>query len=93
LDPKRLALIKRQAHDTFPNAGAYDEAVEWAGMRPATPSGVPLLGATAYRNLWLNLGHGALGFTLACGSGRLLSELIGERQPSIDLQGFNHRAA
>ena len=93
LDPKRLALIKRQAHDTFPNAGAYDEAVEWAGMRPATPSGVPLLGATAYRNLWLNLGHGALGFTLACGSGRLLSELIGERQPSIDLQGFSHRAA
>jgi len=54
---------------------------------------LPLLGATAYRNLWLNLGHGALGFTLACGSGRLLSELIGERQPSIDLQGFSHRVA
>jgi D-amino-acid dehydrogenase len=93
IDPKRLALIKRQARDTFPDAGAYDEAVEWAGMRPATPSGVPLLGATAYRNLWLNLGHGALGFTLACGSARLLSELIGQRRPSIDLHGFNHRAA
>lgn len=93
VDPKRLALIKRQARDTFPDAGDYDAAVEWAGMRPATPSGVPLLGATAYRNLWLNLGHGALGFTLACGSGRLLSELIGRRQPSIDLHGFNHRAA
>lgn len=93
VDPKRLALIKHQARDTFPNAGNYDAAVEWAGMRPATPSGVPLLGATAYRNLWLNLGHGALGFTLACGSGQLLSELIGQRQPSIDLQGFNHRAA
>jgi D-amino-acid dehydrogenase len=62
---------------TFPDAGDYDAAVEWAGMRPATPTGVPLLGATAYRNLWLNLGHGALGFTLACGSGQLLSELIG----------------
>jgi D-amino-acid dehydrogenase len=48
IDPKRLALIKRQARDTFPNAGAYDAATEWAGMRPATPSGVPLLGATAY---------------------------------------------
>ncbi|MFJ2365314.1 D-amino acid dehydrogenase [Pseudomonas sp. NPDC087697] len=92
LDPKRLALIKRQARDTFPNAGAYDAAVEWAGMRPATPSGVPLLGATAYRNLWLNLGHGALGFTLACGSARVLSELIGQRSPSIDLQGFTPRA-
>lgn len=93
VDPKRLALIKHQARDTFPDAGHYDAAVEWAGMRPATPSGVPLLGATAYRNLWLNLGHGALGFTLACGSGRLLSELIGQRQPSIVLHGFNHRAA
>ena len=93
VDPERLALIKRQARDTFPNAGDYDAAVEWAGMRPATPSGVPLLGATAYRNLWLNLGHGALGFTLACGSAQLLSELIGQRQTSIDLQGFSPRAA
>lgn len=93
LDPKRLALIKRQARDTFSQAGDYDAAVEWAGMRPATPSGVPLLGATAYRNLWLNLGHGALGFTLACGSAQVLSELIGQRRPSIDLQGFTPRAA
>ncbi|MBV4492905.1 D-amino acid dehydrogenase [Pseudomonas oryzicola] len=93
LDPKRLALLKRQARETFANAGDYDYAVEWAGMRPATPSGVPLLGATAYRNLWLNLGHGALGFTLACASARLLSELIGQRRPAIDLQGFTPRAA
>jgi len=89
VDPQRLALIKRQARDTFPQAGDYDAAVEWAGMRPATPTGVPLLGPTAYRNLWLNLGHGALGFTLACGSGRLLSELISQRPPSIDLHGFH----
>ncbi|UZT92546.1 D-amino acid dehydrogenase [Pseudomonas koreensis] len=93
VDPERLALIKRQARDTFPDAGNYDAAVEWAGMRPATPTGVPLLGATAYRNLWLNLGHGALGFTLACGSGQLLSELIGQQRTSIDLHGFNPRAA
>lgn len=93
LDPKRLALIKRQARDTFADAGDYEQAIEWAGMRPATPSGVPLLGATGYCNLWLNLGHGALGFTLACGSAQLLSELIGQRRPSIDLQGFTPRAA
>ncbi|UZE23449.1 D-amino acid dehydrogenase [Pseudomonas sp. B21-056] len=92
-DPRRLALIRRQARDTFPLAGDYEHAVEWAGMRPATPSGVPLIGATRYRNLWLNLGHGALGFTLACGSGRLLSELIRQRTPSIDLQGLAPRAA
>ena len=93
LEPKRLALIKRQAVETLPLAGDYAQAVEWAGMRPATPTGVPLIGASAYRNLWLNLGHGALGFTLACGSGQLLAELIGEQVPSIDMRGLAPRAA
>ncbi len=93
LEPKRLALIRRQAVETFPLAGDYAHAVEWAGMRPATPTGVPLIGASAYRNLWLNLGHGALGFTLACGSGQLLAELIGQHMPSIDMQGLAPRAA
>ena len=77
----------------FPLAGDYQHAVEWAGMRPATPTGVPLIGASAYSNLWLNLGHGALGFTLACGSGQVLAELIGRHIPSIDMQGFAPRAA
>ena len=62
-------------------------------MRPATPTGVPILGASGYRNLWLNLGHGALGFTLACGSGRLLAELIAQRQTSIDMHGLAPHAA
>ncbi|WP_411391439.1 D-amino acid dehydrogenase [Pseudomonas sp. MPB23] len=93
LEPKRLALIKRQALETFPLAGDYAHAVEWAGMRPATPTGVPLIGASGYRNLWLNLGHGALGFTLACGSGQLLAELIDRHTPSIDMQGLAPRAA
>lgn len=93
LDPKRLALIKHQAQETLPNAGTYDDAIEWAGMRPATPSGVPLIGATAYRNLWLNLGHGALGFTLACGSARLLSDLMTQRAPSIEMHGLAPRVA
>lgn len=93
LVPKRLALMKRQAMETFPAAGDYTHAVEWAGMRPATPTGVPLIGASAYRNLWLNLGHGALGFTLACGSGQLLAELIGQQVTSIDMQGLTPRAA
>ena len=92
-DPGRLALMRRQAAQTFAEAGDYQAAVEWAGMRPATPSGVPLIGATAYRNLWLNLGHGALGFTLACGSGQLLGELIGQRCTSIDMQGLTPRVA
>ncbi|MFK8332981.1 D-amino acid dehydrogenase [Pseudomonas sp. BJa5] len=93
LDPARLASIRQLAATTFPDAADYSQAREWAGMRPATPSGVPLLGATHYRNLWLNLGHGALGFTLACASGALLAELIAGRAPSIDLHGLSPRAA
>ncbi|MBA1427368.1 D-amino acid dehydrogenase [Pseudomonas orientalis] len=93
LEPKRLALMKRQALETFPLAGDYTHAIEWAGMRPATPTGVPLIGASRYRNLWLNLGHGALGFTFACGSGQLLAELIDQRTPSIDMQGLAPCAA
>lgn len=93
LEPKRLALMKRQSIETFPTAGDYANGVEWAGMRPATPTGVPLIGASVYRNVWLNLGHGALGFTLACGSGQLLAELIGQHTPSIDMQGLTPRAA
>ena len=92
-DPKRLAQMRQLAASTFPDAGNYHDAIEWAGMRPATPTGVPILGASGYRNLWLNLGHGALGFTLACGSARLLSELIARTKPSIDLQGLAPYAA
>ncbi|RWU20784.1 amino acid dehydrogenase [Pseudomonas alkylphenolica] len=93
LDPARLASMRQLAASTLPNAADYTHAREWAGMRPATPSGVPLLGTTRYRNLWLNLGHGALGFTLASASGQLLAELIAGRAPSIDLHGLTPRAA
>lgn len=77
VDAGRLRSMRRLAGETLPRAADYDQAVEWAGMRPATPTGVPIIGATAYRNLWLNLGHGALGFTLACGSGERLARMMG----------------
>ncbi|MBF8673843.1 D-amino acid dehydrogenase [Pseudomonas fulva] len=77
LDKRRLQSMRRLALETLPHAADYAHAVEWAGMRPATPTGVPIIGATPYRNLWLNLGHGALGFTLACGSGQRLARMIG----------------
>ncbi|MGG7599313.1 D-amino acid dehydrogenase, partial [Pseudomonas sp. WC1] len=73
VDAGRLASMRRLARETLPEAADYGQAVEWAGMRPATPTGVPIIEATRYRNLWLNLGHGALGFTLACGSGERLA--------------------
>lgn len=77
VDAGRLRSMRRLAGETLPAAANYDQAVEWAGMRPATPTGVPIIGATPYRNLWLNLGHGALGFTLACGSAERLARMIG----------------
>ncbi|QXH45421.1 D-amino acid dehydrogenase [Pseudomonas xanthosomatis] len=76
LERQRLATLERLARATLPDAAQYDAAQAWAGMRPATPSGVPLIGDTAYRNLWLNIGHGALGFTLACGSAERLAGVI-----------------
>jgi len=77
VDAGRLRSMRRLAGETLPGAADYGQAVEWAGMRPATPTGVPIIGATAYRNLWLNLGHGALGFTLACGSAERLVRKMG----------------
>ncbi|MCP1650518.1 D-amino acid dehydrogenase [Pseudomonas nitroreducens] len=88
LEPKRLALIRQQAADTLPDACDYGAASEWAGMRPATPTGVPLVGACGPRGLWLNIGHGALGFTLACGSAQLIAAQIAGRQPDIDTTGL-----
>lgn len=88
LEPKRLALIRQQAAGTLPDACDYGAAIEWAGMRPATPTGVPLVGACGPRGLWLNLGHGALGFTLACGSAQLIAAQIAGRQPDIDTTGL-----
>jgi len=76
VDARRLESMRRLARDTLPAAADYGQAVEWAGMRPATPTGVPIIGATAYRNLWLNVGHGALGFTLACGSAQRLARMM-----------------
>jgi D-amino-acid dehydrogenase len=57
-------------------------------MRPATPKGTPVLGATPHANLWLNVGHGALGFTLALAAGRVIADLAAGRTPRVPLEGF-----
>jgi len=86
--PKRIASLKRHVGETFPGL-ALDRAEPWAGLRPATPSGKPLIGASpAVDNLWLNIGHGALGFTLACGSAALLASQIAGDRPPIDPSAF-----
>ena len=61
----------------------------WTGLRPATPDGTPIVGATAYRNLFLNTGHGTLGWTMACGSGRFLADLMANKRPQISAEGLD----
>ena len=82
------AIVKRVT-ELFPDAGDASKATFWAGLRPATPSNVPCIGRTRYPNLYLNTGHGTLGWTHACGSGRILADIVSGRQPEIDI--FNPR--
>ncbi|MBB3194843.1 D-amino acid dehydrogenase [Roseateles terrae] len=93
LDPGRLAALHRTVRASFPKAADYAQAVPWAGLRPATPSGAPMLGATPVRGLWLNVGHGALGFTFSFGSARILADLVSGRPSPLDLEGLGLRAA
>jgi D-amino-acid dehydrogenase len=82
LDPARCALLTRRARELFPHACNYDAPRYWAGLRPLTPSNVPYLGATRLRGLFLNTGHGTLGWTMSCGAGRAMAELVSGRQPA-----------
>lgn len=93
LDPRRLASLQRNVRSTFPLAADYDHAVPWAGLRPATPSGAPMLGPTRWSNLWLNVGHGALGFTFSFGAAHILAEMVSGRASPISLEGLRLRGA
>ncbi|GAA4502248.1 FAD-dependent oxidoreductase [Gluconacetobacter tumulicola] len=75
--PRRIAQLRRLAQASFPNAGPYDDAEAWAGFRPATPTGLPVVGYTGRANLMVNAGQGALGFTLAPACATLLALLVG----------------
>lgn len=70
--------------DLFPQAARTEGLELWSGLRPMTPDGPPIIGRTGYRNLYLNTGHGTLGWTMACGSGRVLADLISGQTPEID---------
>ena len=90
LDPVRCAAILARAMHLFPGAGDSRQARFWAGLRPATPSNLPYIGSTRLSNLYLNTGHGTLGWTHACGSGRALADIIGARVPEVDFAFCGH---
>jgi D-amino-acid dehydrogenase len=88
IDADRCAHIAQRAAALFPDALDTARAIPWAGLRPATPSGVPTIGRTRFSNLFLNSGQGTLGWTLACGSGQAIAKIINGEQPTI---GFPFR--
>ncbi|MGB4468274.1 MAG: D-amino acid dehydrogenase [Azovibrio sp.] len=81
LNPVRCKALLRRAQVLFPQLQPQGEPVFWCGLRPATPSNVPLVGRSPLQNLWLNTGHGTLGWTMACGSAAALTDLILGRRP------------
>lgn len=83
IDPNRIKTLINEAKAVFPDAGNYAQAEQWAGLRPATPKGKPIIDGTRYKNLWLNIGQGALGFTLATGSGKMLADKISGTTTSV----------
>ncbi len=80
----RRETLEHSLRDLFPRGGDPAQASFWTGLRPMTPDGTPVVGPTRYRNLSLNTGHGTLGWTMACGSGRLLADLVTGRAPEIE---------
>lgn len=89
LNPRRRETLEMITADLYPQGGDLARAEFWTGLRPATPDGTPIVGATRYRNLFLNTGHGTLGWTMACGSGRLLADLMAKKRPQISPQGLD----
>jgi len=83
LDPRRRATLEKVTSDLFAGGGDLARAEFWTGLRPMTPDGTPIVGATPYSNLFISTGHGTLGWTMACGSGQLLADLMTGRRPVI----------
>lgn len=88
LPAERVATLRHVLRDLFPAAADSSGGEAWTGLRPMTPDNPPVIGATQYKNLFLNTGHGSLGWTMACGSGQLLADLLSGREPQIDVDGL-----
>lgn len=84
LNPVRCEALTRRTRELFPGACDYDNPVYWTGLRPLTPSNVPYIGRTGYANLFLNTGHGTLGWTMGCGAGRAIADIVSGRAPEPD---------
>lgn len=84
----RIDILLDAVRKTFPRITDFSRVQPWCGLRPATPHGTPIVGQTRYANFFLNVGHGALGFTLATGSGRVVADIVSGKAPQISLEGM-----
>ncbi|MDR3428942.1 MULTISPECIES: D-amino acid dehydrogenase [Silvimonas] len=84
LNPVRCAALIHRTREIFPHAGDYDNATFWSGLRPTTPGNLPYIGGTRYPNLFINSGHGTLGWTEGCGAGKAVADIISGHQPEVD---------
>jgi D-amino-acid dehydrogenase len=88
LPQARRQTLEHSVGSLFPGGGDSDNASYWSGLRPMTPDGTPIIGRTAFRNLYLNTGHGTLGWTMACGSASILADIITGQRPMIDVEDY-----
>jgi D-amino-acid dehydrogenase len=89
LSARRQATLLHSLTDLFPGGATVDGETDfWSGLRPMTPDGPPVIGRTPVEGLFLNTGHGTLGWTMACGSGHLIASLIGGTTPAVDPAGL-----
>ena len=86
--PKDFRHMMKMARNLFPDAADYDQPEYWAGLRPMTPQGTPILGRGRHDNLWYNTGQGHMGWTMCHGAARITADLIGGRKPAISLNGM-----
>ncbi len=84
LPERRRETLRRSVGSLFPHAGNWDRSTFWSGLRPMTPDGTPVVGPTPVKNLYLNTGHGTLGWTMACGSARVISDQVSNAAPDIE---------
>lgn len=88
LNEDRRATLQMVTQDLFPG-GDMAQASFWTGLRPMTPDSTPIIGATRFKNLFLNTGHGTLGWTMACGSGKLISDIVLNHKTEISTDGLS----
>jgi D-amino-acid dehydrogenase len=88
LRDRALRTLLKVGSDWFPDAANYSQANFWTGVRPMLPDGPPLIGATPVRNVFVNIGHGSNGWTMAAGSGKVLADIVSGYAPDIDMDGL-----